>query len=45
MWGKLYGELIVAGKFDYEFVIGKRPQDKDDIDSYLIKNDRADLIK
>lgn len=44
MWGKLYGELIIAGRYEYSFVVSKRPQDKADIDAYLTEQGRADLI-
>lgn len=35
MWGKLYGDLIIAGRYEYSFVVGKRPDLKPEIDAYL----------
>lgn len=44
MWGKLYGDLIIAGRYTYTLVITKRPDLKADIDAYLTEQGRADLI-
>jgi len=44
MWGKLYGELIIAGRYEYSFVVSRRPDLKVDIDTYLIEQGREDLI-
>lgn len=44
MWGKLYGELIIIGVFEYSYVVNRRPQDKLDINSYLEERSRSDLI-
>lgn len=44
MWGKLYGELIKNGTYEYTYVVSRRPKDKEDIDAYLIKQNRSDLI-
>jgi len=44
MWGKFFGNLIIKGTYNYEVVIAKRPDLKSDIDKYLTKVQRADLI-
>lgn len=44
MWGKLYGELIIKGTYEYSFVVSRRSKDKPDIDAYLEEQNRADLI-
>ena len=44
MWGKLYGDLIIKGTYQYEFVVTRRPDLKADIDAYLISQGREDLI-
>lgn len=35
MWGKLYGDLIITGRYEYSFVVSKRPDLKAEIDAYL----------
>lgn len=44
MWGKLYGDLIIKGTYDYDFVISRRPDLKPQIDEYLTAQGRDDLI-
>lgn len=44
MWGALYGEMIIKGRYTYAFVVSKRPYDKADIDAYLTEQGRTDLI-
>jgi|GEM_PF-1648812 len=44
MWGKLYGDLIIKGTYEYDFVISKRPDLKADIDKYLTDQGKEDLI-
>lgn len=44
MWGKLYGQLIIDGKYEYTYVVSRRPQDKVAIDEYLTSQGREDLI-
>lgn len=38
------GMRIIAGAMDYDVVIPKYPQFKDDVDEYLRDNGREDLI-
>lgn len=38
------GLRIVEGAYTYEYVIGKRPDLQDGIDTYLIDKGREDLI-
>lgn len=45
MWGKLYGDYIISGRYDYTFVVNRRPDLKADIDAYLTEQGRTDLIK
>ncbi|CAM2913372.1 hypothetical protein [Erysipelothrix tonsillarum] len=35
---------IIEGKQNYDYVISKRPDLKDDIDTYLLEQGRGDLI-
>lgn len=35
---------IISGALTYDYVISKRPDLKEDIDSYLIAHNREDLI-
>lgn len=35
MWGKLYGDLIIVGRYEYSYVVSKRPDLKKEIDEYL----------
>ena len=44
MWGKLYGDLIIGGRYEYSYVVGKRPDLKTEIDTYLTEQGRSDLI-
>lgn len=44
MWGKLYGDLIIKGTYEYSYVISKRPDLKPQIDAYLLSLNRGDLI-
>lgn len=44
MWGKLYGDLIIAGRYEYSYVVSKRPDLKAEIDTDLISQGREDLI-
>lgn len=44
MWGKLYGDLIIAGRYDYTHVVTRRPDLKEQIDAYLTDQSREDLI-
>lgn len=44
MWGKLYGDLIIKGAYQYDFVVTRRPDLKADIDAYLTEQGREDLI-
>jgi len=44
MWGKLYGDFIISGRYGYSYVIGRRIDLKADIDAHLISEGRADLI-
>lgn len=44
MWGKLYGDLIIAERYEYSFVTSRRPDLKADIDAYLTEQGRVDLI-
>ncbi len=44
MWGKLYGEFIIKGNFEYSYVISRRPDLKGEIDAYLTEQGRDDLI-
>ena len=44
MWGKLYGDFIISGRYTYTLVIEKRPDLKKVIDDCLVSEGRADLI-
>lgn len=44
MWGKLYGDMIIKGTYDYSYVVSKRPDLKAQIDDYLVDQNREDLI-
>ncbi len=44
MWGKLYGDLIISGYYEYSYVISRRPDLKGEIDEYLTSQGRDDLI-
>lgn len=44
MWGKLFGDLIIQEKYEYTFVIEKRPDLKESIDVYLTEQGKQDLI-
>jgi hypothetical protein len=44
MWGKLFGDFIIAEKYTYAFVIERRPDFKAEIDAYLTEQGREDLI-
>ncbi len=44
MWGKLYGQFIIAGKYEYSYVISRRPDLKNDIDLYLVEVNHDQLI-
>lgn len=44
MWGKLYGDLIINGTYQYSYVVGKRPDLKVQIDKCLTDQSRAALI-
>lgn len=38
-------QRIIDGALEYSYVIGKRPDLKEDIDTYLTEKGHADLIK
>lgn len=38
------GNQIILGKLVYSVVVGKKPELKSAIDTYLIEKDRTDLI-
>jgi hypothetical protein len=38
------GSRIINGVYSYDYVIGKRPDLKEGIDTYLVSQGRADLI-
>ncbi|MEH7082969.1 hypothetical protein V7139_09575 [Neobacillus drentensis] len=38
------GQRIIEGKYEYDFVISKRPDLKEGIDAYLISKDKQALI-
>lgn len=44
MWGRLFGELIINGKYEYGYVIEKRPDLKTDIDLHLTNTGNENLI-
>lgn len=44
MWGKLYGNFIVKGVYEYSYVISKRPDLKSDIDEYLTSAGNESMI-
>lgn len=44
MWGKLYGDLIITGRYEYAYVVSKRPDLKTEIDAYLTDQGREDII-
>lgn len=44
MWGKLFGDFIISGVYTYAYVIERRPDFKEQIDTYLISVGREDLI-
>lgn len=44
MWGKLYGNLIIKGKYDYQYVISRRGDLKNEIDTFLIEEGHKDMI-
>ncbi|WP_240843647.1 hypothetical protein [Acidaminobacter sp. JC074] len=44
MWGKLYGDFIISGRYGYSLVVEKRPDLKNEIDDYLLSEGRTDLI-
>lgn len=45
MWGKLYGDYIIVGRYEYTFVVSRRPDLKTEIDTYLTEQGREDLIQ
>ena len=42
--GRYMAERIIKGVYTYEYVIEKRPDLKEDIDTYLIETGHEDLI-
>jgi hypothetical protein len=42
--GAYLASRIIAGAYNYAYVISKRPDLKADIDSYLVQEGRQDLI-
>lgn len=42
--GAYLGQRIIDGAYDYNYVISKRVDLKESIDTYLKEKDRADLI-
>ena len=43
--GDYLAQRIIDEAFSYKFVISKKPNLKNEIDTYLTKMDRADLIE